>query len=254
MSTTIVMNQLMMTNSLLSSLLLLALSSSAYCAPNELHYLEATGSAKLLADTDSVTWRISIRAEADALAQTADLLAESESQLRTKFEALGLPGNTHLKLSSIRSGRHFEKEDKKTIFRGFYAERQAKIMAPDLEKRTEIEHALLEDDRIEIHGLDITTGNHEDLKKEALRLALQAAKEKATMMVEELGADLGVLLSVQEGGSPSFRTAMTSNRIEMPEFANSQASEFEKIAYSSQVTARFAILSSSDSSNVPHSK
>ncbi|MEM1293966.1 MAG: SIMPL domain-containing protein, partial [Verrucomicrobiota bacterium] len=173
--------------------------SAAFGQAEEPRFVEVSGTSKLLADIDSATWRFRIRAVADTLAESAASLKEANTALEERFAEIGFAENEGLRLSSLRSGRNYVEENRQRVHRGYFAEREMKFLAPNLDKRMEIEHALFMDDRIEISRVDLATSDHERLKREALKVAMQAAKEKAELMVGELGGKLGPLLWVREG-------------------------------------------------------
>lgn len=208
----------------------------------EPRFVEVSGTSKLLADIDSVTWRFKIRAVADTLAESATSLNEANAALQERLTTIGFPEGEGLKLSSLRSGRNYVEENRQRVHRGYFAEREMKFLAPNLEKRMEIEHALLTDDRIEISRVDLATSDHERLKREALKVAMQAAKEKADLIVGELGGQLGPLLWAREGSHIASPMLLTENRIEMPIFASRDNSEFDKISYGASVTVKFEVL------------
>ncbi len=213
----------------------------------------ASGSSNLLVDVEEVAWRLNIRAEAMALPEASRLLRESSDNLGKRLSALGVDLAQSLKINSLSTERLFDIDDKKKVFKGYAVIRNLKLVLSDLTLQEEIEFALLEDNLIEIEEVEYACSNHEELKTQALKTALQAAKAKATLMATELGAELGQLISVSEERVQSGRISLqlTENRIEMPVFQTrngqpiqqgAQEPKLGKLSYQASVKAVFAIV------------
>lgn len=209
--------------------------------------IEVEGTSKILAEVDRVTWQIKIRAEAASLAEASKTLESVTSTLRDQLKESGFADDV-LRDSRISSGKHYEyvqenpSSPRETrVLKGYYTERYSVIEIADLSKRQTLESLLLADDHIEIVTIDLESSKHEELKKQALVLAVAAAKEKAALMAKEAGTDIGQLLNIREGSSSGGWTQLTENRIGQPIFNQKQGAEFEKLEYSSTVSVKFEL-------------
>lgn len=209
-------------------------------------HIEVDATAKISADVDRASWQIKIRGEAPALVDASKVLEASTKSLRERLQKSGFVDGA-LRLSGIASGKFYENSKetpfiKRTrVFKGFYAERVIVVEIPDLSKRQSLEMVLLADDHIEIVKVELRSSKHEKLRKQALLAAVSAAKEKATFLAKEAGAEIGLLLSLREGASNRGWVTLTENRIEMPLFGQDNNAEFEKLEYSATVTVKFEL-------------
>ncbi|MEM6915751.1 MAG: SIMPL domain-containing protein [Verrucomicrobiota bacterium] len=212
--------------------------------------IEVTGTATSKAEVDRVAWSISLRTEADTLAGAMESLAAATGQLQGSIANLANV-EVGLRFSRIRSGRLYntvERLDsegrvtKEQIHSGFFIERAATVRSEDLEASAAIETILLQDERIQIGSLSLTTTEYENLKKRAIRSAVEAAKEKAELMISVFpDLKLGPVLQMREGSSSTNRVTITENRIEMPVFHQAQSGEFDLVSVTSSVSLKISL-------------
>lgn len=203
-------------------------------------HIEVDATAKIAADVDRASWQIKIRGEAETLEEASKTLEDSTASLRNRLAQNAFDSGV-LRLSGIASGKHYETTRDTRIFKGFYAERASIVEITDLSKRQSLEAVLLGDDHIEIVKVDLRSSKHEELRKQALLAAVSAAKEKATFLAKEAGADIGTLLSIREGANNNGWITLTENRIVEPFFGQNNTAEFEKLEYSATVTVKFEL-------------
>ena len=204
-------------------------------------HIQVQGTAQIFAEVDRAIWHITVRGEANALEQSSIQVANSIVNLQNALETEKI-GKDSLRFSGISSGRVYDQPQRggPKVFKGFFAKREAVIEVPDLGLREKLERVLLADDRIEIERVELKSTQHEDLRKRSLISAVAAAKAKAEFLAKEAGANLGLVLSINEGNNmPAW--GLTSNRIEMPVFDGAEVPEFEKLSYSATVTVKFEL-------------
>ena len=203
-------------------------------------HIEVDGTAEIRVTPDFATWQIVIRGEAESLAEASGYLDESSEKLSDSLTSAGLSEES-VKLSGISSGRYYETVDKERVFKGFFAERNVIVELRDLNKRQELEKILLQDDRVKISEVIAQSSSHEENRKKALLSAASVAKEKASALAGTLDAEIGVPLSIRQGSS-SYRTIITSNRIETSFFGGEpKSTQLEALSYSSTVTVKFEL-------------
>ena len=182
-----------------------------------------------------------MRGEAASLAEASKKLDASAESLKERLKTAGLSPE-FLRFSGIASGKFYENNRDTKTFKGFFAERAAVVELPDLSKRQIVETVLLADDQIEIVRVDLRASKHEELRKQALLAAVNAAKEKAGSVAKEAGSKIGAVLSIREGSTNAgWGVTLTDNKILEPIFAQDNTAEFEKLEYSATVTVKFEL-------------
>jgi hypothetical protein len=203
-------------------------------------HIEVDATSKIAADVDRASWQIKIRGEAGSLADASKILDSSTVSLRDRLKQAGFDEGA-LRLSGIASGKHYETTRETRVFKGYYAERASVVEIPDLSKRQALETVLLADDHIEIVKVELRSSKHDELRKQALLAAVAAAKDKASFLAKEAGADVGPLLAIREGANNNGWITLTENRIVEPFFGQDNTAEFEKLEYTATVTVKFEL-------------
>ncbi len=203
-------------------------------------HIEVDATSRVSADVDRAGWQIRMRGEAGSLAEASKKLDASAESLKERLKTTGLNPDS-LRLSGIASGKFYENSRDAKTFKGFFAERAAVVELPDLSKRQILETVLLADDQIEIVKVDLRASKHEELRKQALLAAVNAAKEKASFLASEAGSGIGAVLSIREGSTNSGWVTLTDNKILEPIFAQDNTAEFEKLEYTATVTVKFEL-------------
>ncbi|WP_038165131.1 SIMPL domain-containing protein [Verrucomicrobium sp. BvORR106] len=224
----------------LSLCTLLYASSAAAQQIDTQRYIEVDAVANIAADVDRASWQIKVRGEAASLAEASKGLDAATASLRDRLAKNGFKENA-LRLSGIASGKAYDTAREGRVFKGYYAERAAIVEIADLSRRQALETALLEDDHIEIVKVELRTSQHEELRKQALLAAVNAAREKADALAKEAGVQLGTLLTLREGAVNNGWGTLTENRIVQPFFGQNNAAEFEKLEYSATVTVKYEL-------------
>ncbi|SHI55564.1 Uncharacterized conserved protein YggE, contains kinase-interacting SIMPL domain [Rubritalea squalenifaciens DSM 18772] len=213
--------------------------SAAQAEIDTRRHIEVSGTAELQVEPDRAVWSIAIRGEADSVSGASQQLDESTQALQKALKEAKFPDTT-IRLSAISSGRHYTGEDENKVFAGYYAERKAEIELKDLQQRQQIESLLLSDNRIEISKVSTLSSQHDAHQRKVLLNATATAKSKAGDLAAALGAELGQVLTIQQG-SPSYLPGLyiRSNSIAAPTFAT--PTEMEKLSYSATITVKFEL-------------
>ncbi len=203
-------------------------------------HIEVDATSRVSADVDRAGWQIRMRGEAAALAESSKKLDTSVESLKERLKTAGINPDS-LRLSGIASGKFYETSRDAKTFKGFFTERAAVVELPDLSKRQILETVLLADDQIEIVKVDLRASKHEELRKQVLLSAVNAAKEKALFLAKEAESEIGAVLSIREGSTDSGWATLTDNKILQPIFARGNTAEFEKLEYTATVTVKFEL-------------
>ena len=82
-------------------------------------------------------------------------------------------------------------DDNNVSVAGYVASRDIKLTVRDVNSYSKVVQALVDAGVSEITGIEADISNYRDVKKKALALAVQDAREKAGFLARELGAALG---------------------------------------------------------------
>jgi uncharacterized protein YggE len=168
-------------------------------------------------------------------------ITELENQLYTAVQKAGIP-KENLTVNSLSSYATVTEKKKNAEF---LASKQYSLKVTDLNKYNTII------DAIDPKGIAYTNiENYEYSKIDALRKelkikALQAAKGKASYLLESLGNKLGNALDIQEVNNEQFPQPMYRSKVMMMETADAQAPaelDFKKIKLSYVINAVFEII------------
>ena len=226
---------------LLAAFFTIGISSAFSQALDVRRHIEVDATSRVSADVDRAGWQIKMRGEAASLAEASKKLDASAESLKERLKTAGLSPES-LRFIGIASGKFYENNRDTKTFKGFFAERAAVVELPDLSKRQSLETVLLADDQIEIVKVDLRASKHEELRKQALLAAVNAAREKAGFLAKEAGSEIGAVLSIREGNTNSgWGGAVTANNIMETVFAQDNTAEFEKLEYSATVTVKFEL-------------
>ncbi len=96
-------------------------------------------------------------------------------------------------------------------------------------------------DALQIRGIDLTIEDQEPLRSEARRLAIRDAKKKVNEIADEMGIQLGTILSIQDQHAGPTNFAQTARAIPMSTGAANVPIEAGSVSATSAVTLTFAI-------------
>lgn len=202
-------------------------------------YIEVNGQAVLDITPDKIFLRIEIREE-DTKGRKS--LEELESQMLTTLESLGLNIEKQVSVSDLSSNFKFYFLKRTDVFKNKFFSVETKSAY----EAGQVVSSLAQEgiSNIELESLEYS--KEEELKLEVKVKAIQNAKQKAEMMLEALGQNLGGALHVQELGSPRMyntleeRTAGLKIR-GLAAMADASNVDFEKLKFEATVQVKFAI-------------
>ena len=148
----------------------------------------------------------------------------------------------------IQPFREYDPQTRRNIDRGFQAVRDVSVQLNDLEILPTLIAEIVNRGANRIHGIAYELQDADAAEHEALRKALENAKTKAAIMVETLGARLGVVLQVSEQGIMAPQPQLlqfdraVANKSPALEDINPDAYASGEIDVSAHVTVVFAIM------------
>jgi uncharacterized protein YggE len=168
-------------------------------------------------------------------------ITELENQLYNAIQQAGIP-KENLTVNSLSSYATVTEKKKNPEF---LASKQYLLKVTDLNKYNKIIGA------VDPKGIAYTNiesyeySKIESLRKELKIKALQAAKYKATYLLEALGSKLGNALDIQEVNNEQFPQAMYRSNVMMMKSADAESApelDFKKIKLNYVINAVFEII------------
>lgn len=205
--------------------------------------IEVTGSAEIEITPDEIYLDIALREFKNKTTKVE--MATLESQLQKAVKDAGIPA-ADLTIANV-FGTNYDQwwSKKKKKDPDFMARKQYRLKLSNLDKVNDILGAV-DDESIE--SVNISSYTHskmEDYRKQVKTKALQAAKAKATYMLEGIGSAIDGVLEVQEINTDNYADvppAVFSNTFARAANAEStEASSFKKIKVRAEVRAVFFI-------------
>lgn len=201
-------------------------------------YIEVNGTAELEVIPVKIFLRVEIREE-DTKGRKS--LEELEAQMLNALESLGLDIEKQVTVSDLSSNFKFYFLKRTDVFKNkfFSVETQTAYEAGQVISSLAKEGI----SNIDLEKLEYS--KEEELKMEAKVKAIQNAKQKAELMLDPLGQELGGALHVQELGSPrmyNYEVRSAKMNVQaMGEMADASDVGFEKLKFEAKVQVKFAI-------------
>jgi hypothetical protein len=206
------------------------------------NYIEVTGKAELSITPDLIYIKIVLN-ENDKKNKVS--VAESEAQMISKFQGLGIDVKKDLKLNDLLSffrGKVFAKSD--VILTKEYL-----LTVHDAVTASKV---FLELEKIDISNVSIDHVDHSQItefRKEVKINAIKAAKEKAEALTKAIGQNIGRAIFVQELEIPELTAAARGLRLRGNSSVNYYAEykdkqidlDFEKIKLEYTILVRFEL-------------
>lgn len=203
--------------------------------------IEVTGSAEIEITPDEIYLDISLREFKNKTTKVD--MNTLELQLQKAVKEAGIPSGD-LTIANVFGTNYDQWWTKKKKDPDFMARKQYRLKLSNLDKVNSILGGV-DDEGIE--SVNISSYTHskmEDYRKQVKTKALQAAKAKATYMLEAIGDNIGGVLEVQEINTDSYADVQPvafSNARLMAADAVADPAAFKKIKVRAEVRAVFFI-------------
>ncbi|MBW8685774.1 SIMPL domain-containing protein [Chitinophaga rhizophila] len=206
--------------------------------------IEVTGSAEIEITPDEIYLDISLREFKNKTTKVE--IGTLEAQLQKAVKEAGIPAGD-LTISNVFGTNYDQWWSKKKKDPDFMARKQYRLKLSNLDKVNSILGAV-DDEGIE--SVNISSYTHskmEDYRKQVKTKALQAAKAKATYMLEAIGSSIDGVLEVQEINTDNYADVQPE-MMAVNSFARVAATDaapnpsaFKKIKVRAEVRAVFFI-------------
>lgn len=220
---------------------LLSLSTFAQEGFKGEHFIEVTGTAEMEIDPNEITLLIRLREFEENRAKV-----QLEKLDKEFLDALKSAGIDKKRLTLADAGSKLSKFRKKD--KDAFREKAYQLV---LTSGGELENFLESIEPVKVEQVMITKVHHTDLEKHKLNLkvkALQAARTKAEMLLQSIGAEIGKPIMVREWEQGPIRPLDMYSNVVVRQKAMGEAAaieepeiSFKKIQLHVQLTAQFGI-------------
>lgn len=167
-----------------------------------------------------------------------------EDQLTKAVQKAGIPAE-NLTINSVSGAQWWKKKRRDA---DFYASKEFRLKLSNLNKLNSILDGVEDAGITNVYISETTSSKIEDYRREAKIKALQAAKAKATVMLEGIGEKLGGVVQVAENNINIIRPVYNNNANVMIRGLNSISNpvadtniDYRTIKVTAEVSAVFAI-------------
>ncbi len=192
-------------------MLLVCLSGSAFSQSYEDHRLIINGVVELAVPPDHASFSFGVSVTESKLSDAVRKTKEKVNIITDSLRKNGL-SNDNIRTSYFQSGAKYNNEggsyyggkgyEKKLI--GYQASISVQVDLDSLEWLESIATKVSEFEPNSLSNIRFSLKNYEKAKKDALRLAFVQAKEKALILAEEGGCDLGNVIEIDGTSSRSI--------------------------------------------------
>jgi uncharacterized protein len=182
-------------------LLCAAVFSLAAYAQNDdyRHTVSVTGEGMVTAEPDRAIVRFGIVTRDKDPVKARQLNEEAGKNSLNAVRALGIEERkirlTVLQLNEIRE---YDRERRRQISAGYQATREVVVELDNLDTLPALIAQVTQQGANRLHGLSYDVSNRDEVRNEALRRAVQSAREKAAVLAGTLGVELGRVIRIVE--------------------------------------------------------
>ena len=185
-----------------------AADTAALATPS---YVQVAASGEVKAKPDHMVLNIAIQATERTLAKAKAEVDRGFQHAMKVADSLGIP-EKGIDAARIHNYPQYRWNDGTRSYQGEQVTRDMHITLHNMEQYGELVHKLMKDNRIQVNNTEFRFSNRTRLEHQALKQALLAAKQKATLMADTMDMQLGEVLVMTEGNShmpaPMYREAM----------------------------------------------
>ena len=167
----------------------------------KLRTVTVSGEGRIMVSPDRATLRFGI-VSVDANPETASAMnARASADAMNAVRNLGI-AEEKLKLEALRIDVHreFDQSTGRYLERGYEAVREVQVEVENLALLPELVADVVGEGANRINGVSYGLSNRRQVERDALRLAIEDARERAFVMVATLASKLGQVLTIREDG------------------------------------------------------
>lgn len=203
-------------------------------------YISVQGQGQLEVMPSFVKMNLHLRA------QDANAMAAKSKVDKAMNSILALTKKFSIEPSAIRAADlqrqpYYEWESNQRVLRGEEVSRSVQITLTQLDRYSEFLQGLIALDNVQIQQHELGFNDLPSVNREAMVLALQNAKQKATQMAAVLNNTLGKTLSIEEQGTHSAMPLMSMRMSAVADEQSPSPQIIQKQKISAQVLVRFEL-------------
>lgn len=193
-----------------------AYKENKYIGQNGPNLVSFTGQGEVFAVADIVTFSFSTIDEAETPSEAQNISAEKINKALDFLRENGI-ADKDIKTVNFRLTPRYEFREADFVQRfvgervlvGYEVRQTIAVKVREVEKAGELLAGISETGVSDISGLDFSIDDEDDLKREARKLAIEDAEQKAEELAKDLGVKLVRIVSFSESGATPFfaRTA-----------------------------------------------
>ncbi len=156
-----------------------------------------TGQANVKLAPDRAWVSVGIEARAPKSQEAQKKAALVMTAIQTELKALGIPGNA-IRTVSFNLHADWDYTNNRRVLRGYVVSNMAEVKVDDLTKVADVLDRSISAGGNTIHGVRWDLQNRDRVERDALRQAVEDAKQRAEVSVAAAGARLGPVLRINE--------------------------------------------------------
>lgn len=214
--------------------------------------VSVSGDGTATAQPDQAIVRFGVVTRAETAQEARSQNASAAKAAMNAVRALNIP-EEKMRMESLRlqPRREYDKETRTYEERGYEATREVVVELDSLAVLPQLVADVVQGGANRLNGIDYQLSDRTPVRNDALREAAQTAREKAQLLAETLGAQLGAVRTINEQnfdfGRPSPRAAV----MEMAQAGDAAQAEPEayaagEIEVSAQVQVTFDLVRTTD--------
>lgn len=200
--------------------------------------IEVTGNAKVSVVPDMATFSFAINDRGKNLASLKADIDKKTAELISLCKKLNIE-TKDISSSEVSIRPQYNYQTKS--FLGYEVSRNINVVLKNLKKYTELVNGAIASGITNINNIALDSMEREALESKVLGAAIESAKQKATIIANNSGVNLGKVVYVKEGGSPirleSYGFRQSASAIP----SESGAFEPGEISVTASVVVRYAI-------------
>lgn len=187
-----------------------AQDSSAAMPPRT---VQVSGEGSVTAQPDQATVRFGIVTNAETAEAARSQNAEASARAMNAVRDLDIPEeNIRMETLQLRPRREYNPQTRQQEDRGYDATREVVVDVSNLDAVPDLVARVVQEGANRLRGIQYGLSTRQAIRNEALRKAAQAARTKAQLLAEALGAELGPVRSIREQSvsvpMPRFQVSM----------------------------------------------
>jgi len=180
--------------------LLVVLMPYQILAAGDVRTIAVTGKSETTVQAHNAVIQIGVREVNAAMSQSHAALIKTISELTGQLRKIGL-SDADIRKSLILQGQERAWEKNANVPKGYYSECFIDLVVSPIDRIAAVYEGLSNYPDVTIRGTDFKRNDEFELRKAEIEKALRSAREKAEYMAQALGARIGKVHTIQEGGA-----------------------------------------------------